>query len=90
MVVYVAIPIPSGEGQNHPVPDVRAWKPHTMWSQYLYLLVKVRTSGVVLLGNIEVQGESQYLYLLVKVRTINLPAKSKKPINGCRNTYTFW
>ena len=38
----VAIPIPSGEGQNHTThPHSR---PHSRPSQYLYLLVKVRTS----------------------------------------------
>ncbi len=61
----VAIPIPSGEGQNNlfciPMNQER------FRSQYLYLLVKVRT----MLGSARTTPSwwSQYLYLLVKVRT---------------------
>ncbi len=43
-VVRVAIPIPSGEGQNVGLTDFRlAYDQYYEKSQYLYLLVKVRT-----------------------------------------------
>ncbi len=61
----VAIPIPSGEGQNlAALADVT---PYGVESQYLYLLVKVRT--VVVGVAVAASALSQYLYLLVKVRT---------------------
>ncbi len=60
----VAIPIPSGEGQNFLKKETSMF----CLSQYLYLLVKVRTKnvGIVLSDS---AYKSQYLYLLVKVRT---------------------
>ncbi len=60
--LVVAIPIPSGEGQNQ---EGWAWGPMARkLSQYLYLLVKVRTPAYAL------QEEPQ-------------------TVLG-RNTYTFW
>ncbi len=61
----VAIPIPSGEGQNG-----FDFQEFTLAdeSQYLYLLVKVRTIADAIEAD-SAEVESQYLYLLVKVRT---------------------
>ncbi len=61
----VAIPIPSGEGQNQKAPRLKDLTIRR--SQYLYLLVKVRTKANK--KTLVPRAESQYLYLLVKVRT---------------------
>ncbi len=77
----VAIPIPSGEGQNENWVYrgcYRSW----LRSQYLYLLVKVRTLDGAFREE-QKYFPSQYLYLLVKVRTMHyysgytIPLKSQ-------------
>ncbi len=85
----VAIPIPSGEGQNVVVGVAVA---ASALSQYLYLLVKVRTVELPYHPSwwcIE-DDESQYLYLLVKVRTLSEENMSLLLLSASRNTYTFW
>ncbi len=66
----VAIPIPSGEGQNALIGRQAVPKGKEGVSQYLYLLVKVRTQQQQQHHCRSLARPSQYLYLLVKVRTI--------------------
>ncbi len=86
----VAIPIPSGEGQNWQIIKFLIMHSFVRQSQYLYLLVKVRTRRSPL-PTPPHHPRSQYLYLLVKVRTVKEEEDLKSSLEvKSRNTYTFW
>ncbi len=57
-------------------------------SQYLYLLVKVRTSIPILFNRME-RIQSQYLYLLVKVRTVTNTFVTVKKVDDGESQYLY-
>ncbi len=85
---FVAIPIPSGEGQNEHVGKLR-WKTNKV---AIPIPSGEGQNGIALARLAFAKRErslSQYLYLLVKVRTQG-NVLQRYGLVTCRNTYTFW